>query len=132
MGTVVASALDVRHPGLVRALVLVDPVYTLASPMLEQVVAGVAVDPHGTALAVFSSFYPELTPDFLPTWHRRRLLGTPVEVVRAAFLGMYGDADSLGRADVALEYLPQRTAPRLVVYADEASTEIERSLPLGP
>lgn len=35
MGTIVASALAVRHPGLVRALVLVDPVYTTAGRVRE-------------------------------------------------------------------------------------------------
>jgi pimeloyl-ACP methyl ester carboxylesterase len=133
MGTVVASALAVRHPGLVSGLVLVDPVYTADDDRLGPVLDAIrGPAPQEVAAAMFAgAFYPPDTPPFLRAWHRRRVLGTPPHVVAGCLLGLYEGDDGIGRAAVAQEYLRQRRAPRLAVYANESATGLERSLPQG-
>ena len=132
MGTIVASALAVRHPKLVRALGLVDPVYTASDELLAPVLAAMrGPDPVRAAVAMFEQgFYTAATPAFLRTWHTRRLLGVPEHVVTGCLLGLYEGDEGLGRAVVAAGYLKQRTQPRLAVYASSAASTLERSLPV--
>jgi pimeloyl-ACP methyl ester carboxylesterase len=133
MGTVVASALAVRHPDLVGALVLVDPVYGTPDERLAPVLAAMrAGDPVAIAAASFEqAFYTDRTPEFLRTWHLRRVLGMPGHVVSGCLSGLYEGDEGIGRAVVAADYLRQRTAPRLAVYASAAAATFERSLPAG-
>jgi pimeloyl-ACP methyl ester carboxylesterase len=134
MGAVVSSALAVRRPELVRALMLVDPVYNIPDDLLGSLL------PHieGPAPALFAAglfeqgFYTDSTPAFLRTWHRRRLLGTPDHVISGCLLGMYRGDDGIGRAEVAAGYLRDRRQPRLVVYVAEEAAAFERGLPRGP
>ncbi|MGW0948910.1 alpha/beta fold hydrolase [Streptomyces sp. NPDC002623] len=132
MGAVVGSALAVRRPDLVRALVLVDPVYTaddLTDPVIEAMSGPGAA---GIAAAAFGgAFYAPHTPPFLRAWHRRRVLGTPDHVVGGCIQGLLA-GEGLGRWRNAAGYLRDRTCPRLVVYADAEGADRERQLPLGP
>ncbi|GHF36947.1 pimeloyl-ACP methyl ester carboxylesterase [Amycolatopsis bartoniae] len=133
MGTVVASALSVRHPGLVQGLVLVDPVYNTADEHLAPVLAAMrGPDPVGTAAGMFAAgFYTATTPPFLKTWHLRRLLGVPEHVVSGCLLGLYEGDEGIGRGVVAADYLRRRSQPRLAVYANGEASTLERSLPAG-
>lgn len=133
MGTIVASALAIRHPELVSALVLVDPVYNVPDDQ-----SGVLIDtldalpPAAAVAALFeSAFYTPDTPAFLKAWHRRRILATPDHVLTGCIRALYRGEEGIGRADIARDYLRQRAVPRLAVYAAEPATALERSLPLG-
>jgi pimeloyl-ACP methyl ester carboxylesterase len=133
MGTVVASALSVQHPQRVKALVLIDPVYHTPGEQLIPFVEAMAA-PNSPELAAgyFSSaFYTPDTPAFLKTWHIRRALGTAPHVHAGCIAGLFG-AGGIGCLEIAQEYMKQRKAPRLAVYASEAKASIERGLPLGP
>lgn len=133
MGTVVASALTIRHPGLAAGLVLVDPVYHYPDePMKPTCDALRGPAPAAVAAELFDAlFYTPDTPPFLKAWHRRRILATPDHVIAGCFLGLYEGEEGIGRAVIARDYLRQRTVPRLAVYAGEPAAEFERSLPAG-
>jgi pimeloyl-ACP methyl ester carboxylesterase len=131
MGTVVASALSVRHPHLVRALALIDPVYTAEDAVLAPVLEAIRrPNPTAVAAALFDqAFYTPATPDFLRTWHRRRLMGVPGHVLEGCLHGLYSGEHGIGRAAVASRYLLKRRHPRLAVYASDRSAAFERALP---
>ena len=133
MGGIVASALAVRHPELVAGLVVVEPAYSHSDDVLKRLIdAFRGPSPAVTAAAYFGQrFYTPDTPEFLKAWHRRRVLATPDHVVVDCLLGMFEGDEGIGRAAVAQEYLRQRTAPRLAVYAAEPATWLERALPRG-
>lgn len=133
MGTVVASALAIRHPELVAGLVLVDPVYNAPDDAIRPALDAMrGPSPVAAAAAMFQeAFYTPDTPDFLKAWHRRRILATPDHVVAGCFLGLYEGDEGIGRAAIARHYLPQRKAPRLAVYSSEPATWLERTLPHG-
>lgn len=131
LGTVVASVLAVEHPDLVRALVLVDPVYSG-----EPETTGLALqalrgpDPAQVAAGLFAAaFYTPDTPDFLRTWHRRRVLGTPDHVLQQCIEELYSGDNPLGLAEHSRSYLAARKVPRLVVCASSATKDFEHSLP---
>jgi hypothetical protein len=78
---------------------------------------------------MFGYFYTPDTPEFLKAWHRRRVLATPDHVMAGCLLGMCEGDEGIARAVIAQDYLRQRTAPRLAVYAAEPATWLERTLP---
>ncbi|MGO4616250.1 alpha/beta fold hydrolase [Nocardia sp. 2YAB30] len=133
MGTVVASALTVRHPELVSAIGLVDPVYYLTEEEVAEPLAAIRGPHPCEAATIFfrAAFYTPDTPESLITWHERRVLGTPPNVVREALVGLFGHKHSLGLSHVAREYLLDRNVPRFAVYASEETSRLERELPLG-
>jgi pimeloyl-ACP methyl ester carboxylesterase len=133
MGTVVTSALSVRHPELVRALVLVDPVYSVPDAASAPIIATLRKpSPLAAAASMFeAAFYTDATAPHLPTWHRRRLLGTPEHVVTGCILGLYEGEEGIGRREVATTYLKARRHPRLTVHAAQAAADFEKTLPAG-
>jgi pimeloyl-ACP methyl ester carboxylesterase len=134
MGTIIASTLAVERPDLVRALVLVDPVYGMDDYVIAPALAGVRQAPHAAATATFQSFYGEKTPSWLPAWHRHRLVGTPEAVVRDALVGLYEGEEGIGRKVVGETYLRGRKAPTLAIYAGAraATADWDRALDHGP
>ena len=132
MGTTVASALAVRHPGVVRALVMSDPVYHRTGEILKPFVAMVQGDdsPERAVEYISAVFYSPDTPGWMRTWHRRRALGTPNHVVTGCIQGMYGDEDGIGRKENATKYFKARKVPRLAVYRTEDNTATDRAIPL--
>jgi pimeloyl-ACP methyl ester carboxylesterase len=131
LGTVVASTLAVEHPGLVSALILVDPVYGLPAelmPMLEaSVTAFEQADPVAVAQAAFSLFYTPQTPPNLPAWHQRRVAGTPPHVIAQTLINLYTGPDTWTVGDATSAYLARRRVPGLAFYAQEARTAVERA-----
>jgi pimeloyl-ACP methyl ester carboxylesterase len=130
MGGIVASALAVRHPELVAGLVLVDPAYSAPDEVVERTLDAIrGPSPAVAAAAIFGRFYTPDTPESLKAWHRRRVLATPDHVVTGCLFGLYEGDEGIGRASIAQDYLRQRTAPRLAVYAAEPATWLETALP---
>jgi pimeloyl-ACP methyl ester carboxylesterase len=115
MGTLVASTLAVERPDLVRALVLVDPVYGMDDETLVTTLGAIRQAPHAVATAVFARFYGERTPSWLPVWHRCRLLGIEESVVRDVLVGLYDGEEGVGRKVVGETYLRRRRAPMLAI-----------------
>jgi pimeloyl-ACP methyl ester carboxylesterase len=134
MGTIIACTLAVERPDLVRALVLVDPVYGVDDEMLAPTLAGIRQAPHAVATSAFQQFYVEKTPAWLPMWHRRRVLGLDESVIRDVLVGLYEGEEGLGRKVVGETYLRSRKAPTLALYAGtgSATAEWDRSLDHGP
>jgi len=81
-----------------------------------------------------SIFYTDATPAWLRTWHRRRVLSTPAEVVTGTFTGLFDGEEGLGRRAVSESYLKRRDVPAFAVYAaaSAALAAYEESLPRGP
>jgi pimeloyl-ACP methyl ester carboxylesterase len=132
LGTIVASVVAADHAGLVSALVLVDPQYGHDDAVLGPALEAVRADPYGFATAAFGSFYSGVTPAWLQTWHLRRVLSTPAEVVAATFAGLYDGDEGLGRRALSQSYLKRRSVPTYAVYANPGLAAYEESLPRGP
>ncbi|EKG19110.1 Alpha/beta hydrolase fold-1 [Macrophomina phaseolina MS6] len=133
LGTAVASALAVRHPQKVKALVLVDPIYHLFGEQLEPFVAFIS-QPNSPANAAFffdQNFYTDATPAWLKAWHRHRTLGNPPRVVTAVIEQLYGKEGSIGRRENAVTYNKRRTCPRLVTCADQVKVDLEQEIGLN-
>jgi pimeloyl-ACP methyl ester carboxylesterase len=125
MGGVIACALAASHPGLVSALVLVDPAFPLSDENLSALTGGMRhADPHRVAGGVFASFYDAETPLFLRAWHERRVAGTPAHVVAGCILGLYEAADAIGRRANAGALLSRRRVPSLVLVATAQGAEL--------
>jgi pimeloyl-ACP methyl ester carboxylesterase len=131
LGGIVASVLAIAHPSLVQRLVLVDPSYGADADAVGRMIPGIQAVPHKLALASLGTFYGEPTPDWLPAWHSRRILGTPEAVVRDTFIGMYSPT-GLGIRAVGEPYLRQRAQPMLVVYAGRNAEQAEWERSLNP
>lgn len=138
LGAMVVSALAVEHPGLVRAVVAVEPAYGLTAAEIDRTARSLAdlgapgtVDRLLRYLAVLAG--PE-APAHLTTWHRRRALGIPVEVARGALAGMWLDDDQFGRRDESADYLRGRSCPVLAVYSGRRTAQAgwERTVATGP
>ncbi|OJD33099.1 alpha beta hydrolase [Diplodia corticola] len=128
LGTVLTSALAVRHPRAVRAIVLVDPVYYLPGPQLDPFVAYIdQPDAPTRAVAFFEqAFYTDTTPAWLKAWHRHRTLGNHPLIVRAVIRELYGKQESIGRRENALVYNRGRSGkPRFVACADQGKVDLE-------
>jgi pimeloyl-ACP methyl ester carboxylesterase len=132
LGTLIASALAVEHPDLVRAVVVVDPPYGLgdeALPMLREVLASLrAPDGQSAAAGLFAGLDGSGTPPALATWHRRRLLGTSKEVMEETFGGLFEAEDQFGLRQAADIYLRRRACPVLAFHTDPEKAAWEAAL----
>ncbi len=131
LGGIVASLIATSHPQLVAGVVVVDPAYGARAGEMDTMLDAVKAVPHKIALAAFASFYGEPTPPWLPTWHARRVLGSPVDVLRDTMLGMFS-AGSPGLREVAEPILRQRAAPILAIYAGDHEAQAEWEMSLSP
>jgi len=131
MGALPAVRLAVDHPDAVGGLVLIDPGYGRRDDDAEKVAALVFATPHEAMLRVFAGFHVPVTPDWIRWWHRRRVLGTPEDVITSTIRGAWLGSSALGLRSVAGAELPKITAPRLVLYAgiNTDRYEWEQTLP---
>jgi pimeloyl-ACP methyl ester carboxylesterase len=117
MATLPAVRLAADHPEAVSGLVLIDPSYGRADDDAENGAAMVTAAPYEGMLRVFAGFHVQATPDWMRWWHRRRVLGTPEDVITGTVQGAWRGPQALGRRSVAPAVLSKITAPRLVLYA---------------
>lgn len=133
LGTLVASALAIRHPQKAKALVLVDPVYNSSGAELQPFVDLLLASPTPAAVAADffgAHFYTPASPPWLKAWHRDRTLGNPAHVVAAVLRQMAGEDESSCRRENAVVYNKRRVAPRLVVVGFPEKVEVEREIGL--
>jgi pimeloyl-ACP methyl ester carboxylesterase len=127
LGGVVASALAVEYPLLVEALITIDPAYGIPAEQMDGLLA-VTEGLCGAAgrdalLALIASVESEQTPGYLRELHRRKVLRTPLPVLRQAYAALWEEPARFGRADEAGRYIRRRKCPVLAVYADPARAE---------
>ncbi|OJJ66156.1 hypothetical protein ASPBRDRAFT_201254 [Aspergillus brasiliensis CBS 101740] len=131
MGTVIASALAIKNPERVKALILSDPVYNLPREKVTALTHIDGSDASVRAAEMFKqTFYTPDTPHWLTSWHTRRVLGTPPAVVSHTLKGIFRMDDSLGVKENALEAFKKRKVPRLVICASESAATVDRALPV--
>ncbi len=132
LGGLIVSALAVEHPHLVRAVVAVDPAYGVegdARSLLLGILGGLR-SPAGydVTAAAFAGMEVASTPPALATWHRRRAVGLPLEVITDTLAGIYEPDDQFGLRPQSDEYLARRNCPVLAVYAGEQRGRWESSV----
>ncbi len=132
LGTLVVSALAVEHPELVRALVVVDPPYGLdgeSAATLGEILTSLR-GPQGyeTGAGLFAQLEGSSLAPGLATWHRRRLLGMPQDVMAEAFAGLFASEDQFALRPVADDYLRRRTCPILAFHTDPEKAAWESRL----
>ncbi len=121
LGGQVVSVMAVEHPGLVRAVVTVDPGYGLRADMaafMPGYAEALRADPHATALAMDGTLYTPATPPAVRHWHARKLLGTDPRVLVESFTALFVDEGQFGVRSQSEEYLARRTQPVLALWAD--------------
>lgn len=129
LGCLVASLIAVRSPKLVKALILISPMYYNPAARYS---AFCAMMEHERARQVLEPIFSSTVgPEWLKTWHRMRLLGTPEWVVYQT-----GYQNSLEPAYCTWEtgrtfWPTRRMAPRLVVFSDDTNLAKERELGVG-
>jgi len=91
MGGTIATLLAARHPGLARALVLVDPAILVPedhyAPMRD---AMRGPDPKAFAATLIDSFVVESTTPALAREYHERMLATPEHVMTSAGVAIWG------------------------------------------
>jgi len=129
LGGFVVSALAIEHPESVRAVVAVDPGYGRDDALFDLAAALVQslADSRdlGPALQAFEQMDSPATPAALRVWHRRRLLGTPFEVLLQSLRALSEQEGEFFSRTGAESYLPRRRCPVLSIQtsADQAAWE---------
>jgi pimeloyl-ACP methyl ester carboxylesterase len=123
------SALAIERPELVRAVVAVDPGYGRDDALSEMAAALIRLLEEsrdlGPALQAFEHMDTRATPPAVRTWHRRRLLGTPYEVLLQSLRALSEHEGEFFSRAGAESYMPQRRCPVLSIQtsADQAAWE---------
>ncbi|KAF2177245.1 alpha/beta-hydrolase [Zopfia rhizophila CBS 207.26] len=132
MGGVTASAFAVLEPGLVKAIVLVDPPYWRANEFADAVLPQIRGHPaiEDWCIEPYSALIAPNTPEWMKMWYIRRLLGTPRHVISKCLEGLLAEG-KLGREEVCRKFVEGRKCPRYVVYIEEDTAEKEKSLGMG-
>jgi pimeloyl-ACP methyl ester carboxylesterase len=122
MGGATVVALAVEHPHLVRALVPVDSAYGW-DPASRDGLNSLAASfggpmAHHVVLQFFNNnFYPPASPPHLAAAHGRRVMATPLHVLRDAFNGLLHAPAGFGFRPAADAYLQRVAAPALIFRA---------------
>ncbi|ORY06672.1 Alpha/Beta hydrolase protein [Clohesyomyces aquaticus] len=133
MGSVISSVLTVQHPELVKALVLVHPIYS-GAPSAMPAVAGRMRENPSDAPALTAKFFEQVmytpqTPVFLKTWHVRRVLGCAPEMLVGCITGLVDVFGSImGTTEECKAFMRKRTVPRLAVCTLPAAPGWEEEL----
>jgi pimeloyl-ACP methyl ester carboxylesterase len=129
MGGQVVNLLAVRHPGLVRSVVALDPAHGAHGAEVDGIPDRLAAYRERGARAaagfVAGAFAPGAPPG-LRTAHARTLLGTPGHVIAQAYAGMYTDPGAVGIRPHSEAYLRLRIQPALTVWTSEEAATWER------
>lgn len=139
MGTVIASILAVEHPESVKALILAHPIYSGTPPALPVMSKAMCENPEKAPEMVAGFFehvmYTARTPEWLKTWHIRRVLGTDGVALAGCGQALVNLFDKVvGQTEEAKAFMKKRTIPRLVLPTNvlPAAAAWEQELGLGP
>jgi pimeloyl-ACP methyl ester carboxylesterase len=136
LGAMIASALAIQRPDLVRAVVAVDPAYGVAGPNAELIggLHDVMHSPAGpdTAAAALAAAEGTDTSEALRTLHRRRVVGADPAVVAGVFSGMYEGPDQFGLRETSERYLARRHCPVLAVHQSADTGAWEQGIATHP
>ena len=134
LGAILASQLAVEDPDLVRALVLVDPVYGREPAPQDMIEAFVRDEAAPERVVAFfdALMYTEASLAWLKVWHARRALGADVHMVQRHFYeGNVLTEGNWMSKERAREFLKGRNVPRLVAFGSfmgDDGEAFERSL----
>ncbi|OCK84398.1 alpha/beta-hydrolase [Lepidopterella palustris CBS 459.81] len=131
LSTIISSLITVTQPSLVKALVLIHPIYGATPPVLKSLATDLRADlPNAPQLAAdfFGKVSPR-TPEWIQTWARRRMLGTAPECVAGCLEGLVAlEGQVTGQGEGAKSFLRRRAAPRFVVSGIDVAVEWEREI----
>lgn len=138
MGTIIASILAVEHPEVVSALILAHPIYCGTPSSLAAMSDTMRQNP-GVAPDMVAGFfdkymYTARSPEWLKTWHIRRVLATDGIALAGCGQAIVDIFDTVvGRTDEAKAYMRKRLVPRLVVVTEvlPGAAEWEEEIGLG-
>lgn len=134
MGGQIVSALAVRHPDTVAAVVVVDPGYGVAG-MADELEAMAGALAEGDTAEVASgidaghSFTPA-SPAWIRVARGRSIAGTAPHVLSEAFAAMFTTPGQFGQRDASERFLADRRCPVLAFWADPEQGAWERANPL--
>jgi pimeloyl-ACP methyl ester carboxylesterase len=132
LGALIVAALAVEHPSLVRATVAVDPAYGVGAERAAHlpVLRAALEEPDGLVRLthVLAQSEPSAAP-WLRQWHRRRVLGGDLDVVREVMRGMYFAADQFGLRQQTESFLAGGSAPTLAFHRDAEMAAWQAALP---
>ncbi|CAM4120076.1 alpha/beta hydrolase [Nocardiopsis rhodophaea] len=136
MGGQIVGHLAIDRPDLVTALVTIDPAYGFGPELADSfpAIARELAGPRGTDAAIATEAWVSspATPRWIRTWHTRRLLATPPQVLAEAFAAMFTATDAIGPRAAAEDHLMRRPQPTLSFRADPELAEWERPLLAHP
>lgn len=138
MGTVIASVLAVEHPTFVKALILAHPIYSGAPPALVTMTKAMCEDTSRAPEIVAEFFerymYTDQTPEWLRTWHIRRVLGSDGVMLAGCGQAIVDLFDKVvGQTEETKAFMQKRKIPRLAfpTNALPAAASWEEKLGLG-
>lgn len=137
MSTVLSSLIAVEHPELVRALVLLHPIYGLSSLQTmgafhEKLKAMPEQAPEMTAAVFASIMFIPSTPAWIKTWVIRRVLGTPPQSIIGCLAGSAEAVGKfLGTHDSCKDFMRRRKGPRLAICTSREALEWEEQIGFG-
>ncbi|MFJ9709538.1 alpha/beta fold hydrolase [Streptomyces sp. NPDC101234] len=129
MGGQVVNLLAVRHPGLVRSVIALDPAHGAHGDEVAQIPGRLAqyrARGARAAAELVAGAFSRNAPMGLRTAHIRTMLGTPDHVIAQAYAGMYTDPDAVGIRPHSEAYLRDRTQPALTVWSSAEPAAWER------
>ncbi|MFJ9566916.1 alpha/beta fold hydrolase [Streptomyces fuscichromogenes] len=129
MGGQVVNLLAVRHPGLVRSVIALDPAHGAHGKEVAGIPGRLAqYGARGARAAAefVGGAFSRNAPAGLRTAHVRTVLGTPDHVIAQAYAGMYTDPDAVGIRPYSEAYLRRRTHRSLTVWTSAEAAAWER------
>ncbi|BDD62878.1 hypothetical protein MPDQ_004777 [Monascus purpureus] len=132
MGAIIASWLAVQHAEKVKALILVDPIYSNPAEYADKYLATPILDleaPEDIRLIFKDWFYPPETPKWLIQWHTARAAGLPFHVMKDCTTGLFRSGRSLAKRENATAHFADRGCPRLVVGGSSETVSLDEELP---
>ena len=135
MGSNVASIMAVEHAELVKALVVMQPIYSASPSAMHALASKMRETPDripDIAVEFFDKvMYTPRTPEWIKTQTRRRVLGNAPEGVVSCLEGIVAVSDEfMGRGDRAKAFMQRRKGPRLAICGIPTAPAWEEELGL--
>ncbi|MFJ4840976.1 alpha/beta fold hydrolase [Streptomyces sp. NPDC088746] len=135
MGGQAVTALAVEHPGLVRALVVLDPAYGADAAELGRLPGeqrALRAEGAGWAVRFVAGAFGPGVPEASRARHERLMAAMDPEVLALCRDGMYLAPDAFGSREAAAAYLAGRRCPVLSVYSTRRAAAWEAATHAPP